>query len=184
VTVPELHALHVGKPYSTSRRSWPERADYNARGGGHELRIFLGNASAKEVEAIRSGLVEFGLLVEPAGLFLITRFGRLSFNCSYSWHRMAEATGERTLPPLPGEMSPATGALLTIVLVEACNGLVLALRTVTFSPEFSRAIHRAIHDQAASPYDRARHDRFVAEMTRFSTDELWDLCPVRCRGGD
>jgi hypothetical protein len=183
VTTPEFHALHVGKPYSTSRRPWQDGADFNWTSGGHELRIFLGDTSPREVEAIRRGPVEFGLLVEPAGLFLVTRFGGLSFDCSYSWHRMAQATGERGLPPLPGEMSPATRATLFIILIEASNGLVLALRTVTFSPEFSRALHRAIHDQATGPYDRVGHELWAERLTRSTTEELWALCPIRCRGG-
>jgi hypothetical protein len=180
-----LHALEVGKPYDPRRRSWPEGADYNFRSGGHELRIFLAGARPREVEAIRSGPVEFGFFAEPMGLFLITQFGsRLSFDCSYHWQRMAEATGDRTLPPASLETSPALRALVAIVLIEATSGVVLVLRTVTFSPEFTRAIDRAISDQAAGPYDPAGHREWADEMTgRHSTDQLWERCTTRCQGG-
>jgi hypothetical protein len=185
VTVPAFHSLRVGRLYHPRRQHWPQGADFNARQGGHELRIFLADAMAREVEAIRSGPVEFGLLVEPLGLFLIARFsGGLSFDGSYLWHRMVEVTGERALPLLPGEMSPATRALLMVIMIEASNGLVLALRTLTFSPEFSRELNGAIHDQASSPYDRLEHQRWADGMTgRYSTDELWSRCTIRCRGG-
>jgi hypothetical protein len=148
------------------------------------LRIFLARATPTEVEAINSGPVEFGLLADRPGLFLIVRFGQsLSFDCFYSWHRVVAATGEKTLPLPSEETSPALRALLSIVLVEATTGIVLALRAVTFSPEFTRSLHRAIADQAAAPYDPAEHNRWVASMMRLSTEQLWERCSVRCQGG-
>jgi hypothetical protein len=181
-----LHLYAVGKPYDPRRTTWPEGADYNFRGGEHELQIFLEGATPREVEAIGSGPVEFGLLAEPSGLglFLITRFGRTTFDCSYSWYRTARTTGDRTWPPLWEETSPELRALLHIILVEATTGIVLALRAVSFSPEFTRAIHRAITEQAAAPDHRGAHESWVDAMTRFSTDQLWKLCTVRCQGGE
>jgi hypothetical protein len=172
-----FEALQVGKPYPGGPRAWPEGADYNFRSGGHELRIFLDGATRREVDAIQSGQVEFGLIVEPAGLMLITRFGSLTFDCSYHWRR------DRTLPPPSEETNPSLWALMTIVLLEASNGLVLVLRTVTLSPEFTRAIHKAITDQAGSPYDRPGHQRWADSMVHYTTDQLWAQCTTRCEGG-
>jgi hypothetical protein len=62
---------------------------------------------------------------------------------------------------------------------------VLALRAVTFSPEFTRALHRAIADQVGAPYEKAAHERRADGMTqRLSTHQLWARCTVRCRGGE
>src|SRR6516165_5080205 len=128
-----LHALEVGKPYDPRLRSWSEGADYNFRSGAQELRIFLARPTRSEVEAIRSGPVEFGFFAEPLGLFLLTRFGSfLSFDCSYHWQRMAEVTGDRTLPPASLETSPELRAILTIILIEASDGVVRAVRVVSF----------------------------------------------------
>jgi hypothetical protein len=181
-----FHLLAVGKPYAPWRTTWPEGADYNFRGDQHELRIFLEGATPREIAAIGSGPVEFGLLSEPSGLglFLVTRFGETTFACSYSWYRTARATGDRTWPPLWEETSPELRALLHIILVEATTGIVLALRAVSFSPEFTRAIHRAITQQAAAPDHRGAHEAWVDAMTQFSTDQLGDQCTVRCQGGE
>jgi len=178
-----MYKLEVGKPYQPGRRRWPEGVDYNWRSGGHELRLFLGGATRHEVEAVRSGPVQFGFFAEPEGLFLIARFGtRLSFDCSYNWHRLS--ADDRTLPPPSEETSPKLRAILTIILVEATSGVVLALRGVTFSPEFTRAIDRSIADQAAGPYDPAGHREWADGMTaRLSTDQRWERCTMRCPGG-
>jgi len=179
-----MYKLEVGKPYQPGRRRWPEGVDYNWRSGGHELRLFLGGATRHEVEAVRSGPVQFGFFAEPEGLFVITRFGtRLSFDCSFNWHRVA--VEERAPPPPTEETSPELRALCTIILVGATSGVVLALRAVTFSPEFTRALHRAIADQVGAPYDRTAHERWADETTRrLSTHQLWGRCTMRCRGGD
>jgi hypothetical protein len=178
-----MHRLEVGKPYDPARRHWPELADFNHRSGGHELRIFLRSASPTEVKAVRAGPVEFGFFAEPEGLFVVTRFGpTLSFDCSYQWHRVSAE--ERTLPPAWEETSPELRALCTIILVEATTGVVLALRAITFSPEFTRSLHRAIAEQAAGPYDRVAHERWADGMTALnSTALLWAKCVMRCQGG-
>ena len=179
-----LHRLAVGQPYDPRRRSWPDgAADYRFRCGAHELRIFLAAPTAEELAAVESGPVEFGLFAEAKGLCLVTRFGRtLSFDTSYSWHRVDPA--ERVPPPPHEETSPEVRAMVTIILVDACTGLVRALRGVSYSPEFTRAIHRAIADQAASPLDPAAHERWAAALLRHTTGRLWDRTAIRCRGGD
>jgi hypothetical protein len=177
------NALAVGKLYSPRRRQWEERADYNFRSGAHELRIFLAGATEAEIHAVSTGPLEFGLLVQQPELFLITRFGAtMSFDCSYSWHRVKPS--ERVPPPAWEETKPELRALCTIILVEATNGIVLALRAVTFSPEFTRSIHRAIALEAALPYNPAAHEaRALATLAGLTTDELWRRCTVMCRGG-
>ena len=111
----DLHRYEVGKPYSDTRRSWPEQADFNFRAGSHELRIFMTSLSPKEVAAVKSGRVGFGLLVELPELFVISRFYGpddlvvLSLDCAYQWHRVS--LSERTAPPTWEETPPQIRAL-------------------------------------------------------------------------
>jgi hypothetical protein len=185
-----LHRYQVGTLYDPSRRSWPECADYNYRAGGHELRLFLNHASKPEMVTIRSGRVGFGLLVDLLEMYVITRFHdhypprvRMSFACSYQWHMMGPT--ERVLPPAWEEVNPATRALCHIIVIEATSGQIRALRPERFSPAFTGAIHQAITDQAAMPFDRASHIRRVEETTaRYTTAELWARCSIYCEGGD
>jgi hypothetical protein len=177
-----MYRLVVGELYGPA---WPdiEGADYNYRGEQHELRLFLAGVKAREITAVRDGPIDFGLLVEPEGLFLITRFGdTMSFESSYHWFRLDPT--ERIEPPATEETRPELRALITIILVELTTGIVLALRAVTFSPEFTRAIHRAIRDQIDRPYNAATYERWTRVMMRYETHMLWNRCTVRCRGGE
>jgi hypothetical protein len=176
----QLHA--VGQRYDRRRRSWPEGADYNFRGGEHELRLFVVGPTPQEVAAVESGPVEFGLFAEPEGLLVVTGFGRiLAFDTPYQWHRVEPA--ER-VPPPHEDTSPALRAPVHLILVDALTGIVRALRVVRYSPEFTRALHRAIAEQAAAPIDAAAHERWADGMLRYTRQQLWERTTIRCRGGD
>ena len=72
-----------------------------------------------------------------------------------------------------------------IILVEATTGVVLALRAVTFSPEASRAIHKAMATQFTTPFDWTKHQKCADSLTQgFDTEQLWAKCSIRCHGGD
>jgi hypothetical protein len=188
---PAMQLLTVGQPYDPGRRMWPEGADYNFRAGAHELRIFLTRATAAEVAAAQEGKIDFGLLIDLPELYIVSRFFDprdptrrvMAFDCSYSIHRVVKE--ERTPPPPSEEISPDLRALVVVVLVEATNEVVLVLRTMSYSPEFTRVFHRAIADQLALPYDKTAHEReAVAKVQSFDTYQLWDLCQFHCTGGD
>ena len=178
------HVLEVGKPYISGRREWPEGVEYNFRAGGHELRMFLHGPRASEVEAVRKGECEFALVVKGPVIFFMYRFGKAVYwsDPSYSWHMVPE--DQRTLPDPEGL---ETRALLHMLLVDAKNGLVLALRTVSFSPAFTRALHDAIRAQAASPWvGQATYDAALADLYRRypTSDDLLRCAAVRTWGGE
>ena len=128
-------------------------------------------------------------MIELPEIFVVSRFHApdgdqvvASFDCSYQWHRVSPE--ERTGPPAWEDTSPQLRALASIILVEATNGIILALRSVSYSPEFTRSLHRAIADQAALPYDQAEHEAAVADIVRRNTtDQIWQRCAIRCEGG-
>ncbi len=181
--------LAVGKPYHPDCRVWPEGADYNFRDGTHELRVFLPRASKEEIASVENGPIEFGLLCDLPDLFVLARFHDkrsqqlvMAFDCPYSWHRVASE--DRTDPPAWEEVNPSARAVVSVVLMEATTGIVLALRMCTYSPEFTRALHRAIAEQVAMPYDKITHERRIEDITeQFTSEQLWDRCIIRCHSG-
>lgn len=168
-----MHRLEVGKPYPVRL---PESIQYNYRGGQHELLMVLGRlAACCTVDDIRSGPCEFGVLMRGPVIFFLYRFGdSLPWSdAPLSWWLVPEK--ERIAPPL--SESPGTRALLTIILVEQETAIILALRAVTFSPEFTLAIHDAIRAQAEKgwcgelTYNRAISEAYgtwphVSDMVR------------------
>ena len=179
-----MRALEVGKPYIPGRTNWPEGVDYNFRAGSHEMRMFFRSPTRREVEAVRKGRCEFGLVVDGPIIFLLYRFHPAIdwSDATYSWHLVPET--ERTLPQPEGA---ETRALLHVDLIEADSGLVRALRVVTFSPAFTRALHSAIRQQAASPWPgrEAYDDALASVYKRYPTSkDLLRRAVARSVGGE
>lgn len=189
-----MHLLSVGRPYNPARRSWPECSQYSYRGGQHELVLFFSAPTRHEVEAVRTAECEFGLFVEPPVLLVCYRFGSAGkgfvpwSDATFDWHKLAASRpAEATPPPWEGG-SPELRAILSVVLVSAEDGIVRALRQVSFSPEFTRALHKAIWEQAHAPAESRPGGRFEAVhqaiYARHPTAEaLAAACPVRTIGG-
>ena len=142
--------------YNPNRTSWPECAQYNYRGGEHELLLFWRAPARDEVNDVRKGEAEFALLVEGDVVWLLYRFGnsvRWS-DAPFTIHRVPEA--ERALPTVA--LGAKQRALLHVTLVDAGTGRVKVLRAISLSHEFSIALHEAILAQAATLWDSASYD--------------------------
>jgi len=132
-----MHKIEVGKLYSETRTSWPEGVEYNWMHNVHELRMFFRNPQPQEVQSVKSGKVEFGLVTEEDVILLLFRFlgaqkGQRGIDWSdapYSYHMLPE--DRKGLPP--EQLRPSERSLLNIILVNAPTGIVLAVRAVSFS---------------------------------------------------
>ncbi len=184
--------FQVGKLYNPTRTSWPEATQFNFREGEYELLLFFKSLSLREVDAVKSGRVEFGLVVEPPLVVLLFRFdgqkGSLGWgDAPYSYWMVPPAT---RVPPLPlSDLTPESRVLLAVHLVDAATGILLVNRVVTFSPAFSRTLIEAVHAQVSGPpttdavYNRAVDSLFA----RFSDTNQLLYHPAgvaRCVGGE
>jgi len=181
---PTISTIEVGKPYLSNGRLRPAGAEYNFRGGAHELVVCLPDLTSEEIESVRRKPAEFALVREPPALVFFYRFGdQLPWSdCTYSWWLVP--AGQRIAPWIPAE---SQRALLTTILIEQRTGLVRVLRATTFSPEFTGPLHVAIEEQANTPWiGREAFQRFVTDLySRFpTTDSLLQLAAIRCRGGE
>jgi len=173
----------VGQPYVPGRTQWLETVDYHYRVGGHELRLFFESPSPTEVAAVSEGRGEFALYAEDDVIFLGYRFEPLGWSDQpFSWHLVPE--DERILPP---EDHPEARAMLFVILVDALTGLVRAMRALTFSPAFTRALHGAIRAQAARPWPG--NDEYARQLRALygrlgSSDALAAQAQARCVGGE
>lgn len=177
LTVGQVHpAWDSLAPHATA-----DLLEYNYRGGSHELLLVLDRPNAQEVRSIQKEPARFALVVKGNAILLLFQFGELPWGeCGYTIHRVPEA--ERTLPDLGEE---GIHALLTVTLVDRATGRIAALRALTFSVEFTNALHQAIVRQAAMPYNRDTYNAAVWGV-QAAHPRIEDLLPeavVTCEGG-
>lgn len=176
-----LHVYQIGAPYVPGRTSWPERAEYNYRGGGHELLLFYPQLTQREITAITRRPAEFGAVAVGPVLFFLYKFSTDSewSDCPYAWHLVKQQRPDEATEPPP--LEEGERALLSIVLVEATTGLIVGLRTVSLSIALARALHQAIRDQIAAPWDAAAYDRALQDVYRTTSVGQLARQAERCR---
>ena len=169
-------------PSPSGKRHWPEGVDYNYRGGEHELRLFYRSPSAAEIADTKTGEARFAIAVEGDIVFFCYRFGGQPWgDCGFSIHLVPE--NERVLPP--EQIGPEERALLNVILIDAENGVIRALRAVSLSPKFTAKLHAAIRAQAARPLPADYDAQAEAIYRRYDSAALaQQRAAVRCRGNE
>jgi hypothetical protein len=147
---PVTPVYRVGELLQRGRRTWPEGSQFAFGPGGHELTLFRHKIDDDQVDGVRRGPAEFGLIVVSPVIVLAYRFGEsiLWNDVPYSWHLQPAA--RRFVPA--SVISPETRSLLWITLVGAGDGIIHAQRGMTLSPPFTQALHEAIRIQAMSAF--------------------------------
>jgi hypothetical protein len=184
-----MPVFSVGSPYPGRRnRAFPERILYAWNGDGHNLTLFLAKPTVREIESARVGKAEFALVVTGPVIWFLSKFGgSLPWSDSpYSIHLEREGSADGiALPPL--DLTPAARYLCNIMLIEADTTIVRVIRAVSFSPEFTRALHQAINTQAEQEWPgSAAYDRAIAQAyQRYpSTELLLSFAFAQCVGGE
>jgi hypothetical protein len=177
-----MYEYRVGTLYNANRTRWEEGTEYNYRSNTHEIRLFFKQPKPIEVESVKQGEATFGLMVSGDVILLAFKFGAIPWSdASYTWHRVPAA--ERTLPP--GEMRLEERQLLTVFLINADTGILLAIRQVSLSHDFTVALHQAIREQSRKPFDQVLFDRQLRKLySQYHSQDLYKLASVRCKGGD
>jgi hypothetical protein len=112
--------------------------------------LFFHQPKPIEVQAVKQGKATFGLVVKDDLIVLVFKFGSIPWSdASYTWHRVP--ADERTLPKSPDELRSEERATVTVFLVDADTGILLAIRQVSLSHDFTVQLHQAIRDQASRP---------------------------------
>jgi hypothetical protein len=159
-----LHTVVVGKPYIDGESGWPEMVDYQYTAEGHSLRIFCGGPSDKYVEAVRAGRCEVAILVAQPVIVMLYHFPSVIGwkDAPFSWHLVPP----HRHGPLRGETDGPLSRVLHIVLIDAHDGIVRALRRVPLTPEFAHALETAIRDQAAHTWSAPEYHAALLDLSR------------------
>lgn len=166
------HELRVGAPYNPKRRTWPAAAQYNYRGGEHELLLSCERLSDAEAEAVSRGEASFALFVEANVILLLFRFGPEA-GPGLPW---SEAPTSMHLVPEQERIAPGANesrATLRVVLLDADTGIVKALRLVLLSESFTQALHQALANQLHAAWEPALFDERLTDIfAQYETREL------------
>lgn len=158
----QMRLSKVGMPFIPGVRSFSEDTTYNYTPGGHTLTLCVGNPTSNEICAVQKQEAVFGLLLRERTLFILAKFGRLPWTASYyNWWINAPVMRPDPWLDLQGINS---GISVSVCLVNASNGILAALRAVTLSHEFSRALLESVVAQTKPPFDPWRHAEVVDEV--------------------
>jgi hypothetical protein len=147
-----MYTYKVGGQYSPNRSRWPELAQYNFRGGQHELVLFFNQPSRQEIQDVSTGKAEFALYVERSLIILLYQFGQSIHWSDAPYNIHLVPADQRTTAP------ENETALLHIMLVDASNGIIKAMRVISMPGEFVQALHKAINEQAKLPFKRSDYN--------------------------
>ena len=179
------HLYEVGKLYSQKGKTrWDEHVEYNFLAKAHELRLFYKSPSEKEIENVRTGVAQFALYPYLDVIFFCFKFGDDPWSDSVSSiHLIPE--DERMLPD-DVDNAQERGLLHTF-LVDADTGILKAMRVVSFSAQFSRAMNAAIWQQHERPFPSDTEYNAQAQRiyNQYSSSQIANkLAIIRCKGGD
>lgn len=154
--------IEVGQPFPTALPQ-QDGALYFYRDRFHALAICITNPRGREVKAVESGEVRFALTPlqgPPSLLFLLYTFPAAFPWSDASYHIQLESADLR--PTLDSLSDESKRLILSIVLVDRATTLVRALRVVSFSAQFSRALNAIVRQQLNEPFDRDKYDAALA----------------------
>lgn len=140
-----MATYQVGDLYNPNRQHWPEQTQWRFSPAGTELVMFYRSPQDGEVQAVKNGSVRFALLAGQHALLIAHRFGDLPW-CDTPWQACRQRDETPGLPANPG----GEGLLVSTVLVDADDGIIRAIRMVTWPARLVAAVREAIGTQIAN----------------------------------
>jgi hypothetical protein len=157
----------VEKMYEEGVKDYDEEFRFDVTPSGPVLALFFNKTSSKEINSINSGKVELGFYErrEEGVLFLLAKFeGMVWMDAAYSVH-LVDATELYDLKE--------SGVQLQIILVNAKNGIVKAIRTVELPDRFSQKLKEALDEQKSKPFNAGTYYETVGSLYHnFPTKDL------------
>lgn len=148
---------------------------------GPTLFVYFTEPTDAEIADVLRGECRFALVRRDCVLFLLAKFGNLP------WLDAPYSVGlyEPQLRAAPNEWTEGKRLALAVRLIDRATGEQRGARMVTFSPEFSASLVKAVELQARAPFDRARYDAAIASTYRaYATSRsLLSAAQVKCLGG-
>ena len=152
----------LGQPYEGTPGPREEGPRYNFKYGSHSLTAFVKEPTEEEIYVYGNNPVRIGFWKNAPVLWAIFHIEGLGWqDAPYTPHKV-EPEG-RTFPELTG---PDSRYLVTIMLADANDGAVRALRVATMSPETSQQIRTQTRELMEREFSEQEFDRSMRETYR------------------
>lgn len=176
----ELGIIAIGERFDPDVETFPEGCHFNYDVSGFWLHYLYQNPTPTEVNSLQTGEAQFGLYTKGPLIFLLHQFGDMAWNdAAYSWWLVNKEF--RKIP----DVSTDLHALLKTIMVDTSSRIVVAIRALTFSVEFTTCLHDAIRRQIQEPWNKDRHEQAVRDIySRHSTMDLVGMVHTFCKGGE
>lgn len=166
------HAHRIGEPFDASIATWIEGASFNFAPGGCALVIAAAHPSADLVSAIQDEPIRMALARPPnvPQIYVCYSFGRQApWGAIPMAYQRLSATARGVLAKEAETDSP-----LVIVLVDASDGVVRALRAITLAHGLVRRLHGVLIDQSHRAWagEDGYHAALQAVAARYSPSAL------------
>jgi len=153
--------LTVGQPFAPERTQWDDgRFEYRYFSGNHLLQLCLSAPSEQDIQNFHFGKIHVGLYIEQSVIFWLFKIQNLMDWSDQAMSIRLLQPQDQDIPPLPA----AGRIFLSLVLVDADTGLVAGLRTVTYSPHFSKVFRSALLRQKIAHFDKERHNTIIERV--------------------
>ena len=154
-----------------------EGMQFDLDSGGGILAVYFNRPTDEEVRQFASGVTFELRLTEAEGLLMLTaKFGSLPWmDAPYDPH-LSRGLAELAWP------DDRHGLALTVVLVDAADGTVKAIRLLGLSPLFTDRLYRAVLEHQELPFDPAEYRRRVEGVyRRYSSKGLAAQSMIFCK---
>lgn len=160
-----MQSLEVGKPYKEGVSRIPEGIVFDFNDSNGFLRISFYAPTKEEIEEVKKGEIELGILQKEGIIFLFFRFGKLDwmdtpYNVALSQPCELQELTEET-----------KGYAVQVVLIDGMAGIIQALKLIELPHEMSLRFKLMVEYQKENPVKEYDENLNII-FSRFSTDEL------------
>ena len=161
-----MQKYEAGKLFKPGKTHYQEgiKFDFNQSGGA--LYIMYDRPTPKEIEEIRRGKLQLGILEKSDIIFLLFKFGSLPWmDAPYSCH-LSE-------PYVFDKVEEGTGYGMTVFLIDASTGILKVIRQIGWPSKMSRLFTDYVIEQQSKPFDNMMYFRTVDSVyNNYSTNDM------------
>lgn len=150
-----MQTIQIGQAYIPGEVKLEEKVRYRLDNEGHSLLLVKAGITPQDIEDIQNGAVELGMYIDGPIIFLLFKFGSSKWNdAAYSWHTVP--AGIRVYPE-----EVKDNDALKVILAEATDGVVKAVREVVLTPDFAEKLNEAITNQANCSFNGLSYAKHI-----------------------